>query len=151
MIPMSSPNTLRAIVLSFPLNPRKITDKLLADIVEINYVDSSAVYGSNMRLVRNTSTRVKLYLPNFSKDGFSTSFSVSGDMPEERLTRLINVYGLAASLRLFNFVHYIASSHLIICISPTNNLDNPNDEKSIVALNDLQKFLQVQDSTKSRK
>lgn len=151
MIPMSSPNTLRAIVLSFPLNPRKITDKLLADIVEINYVDSSAVYGSNMRLVRNTSTRIKLYLPNFSKDGFSTSFSVSGDMPEERLTRLINVYGLAASLRLFNFVHYIASSHLIICISPTNNLDNPNDEKSIVALNDLQKFLQVQDSTKSRK
>ena len=148
---MSGPNTLRAIVLSFPLNPRKITDKLLADIVEINYVDSSAVYGSNMRLVRNTSTRVKLYLPNFSKDGFSTSFSVSGDMPEERLTRLINVYGLAASLRLFNFVHYIASSHLIICISPTNSLDNPNDEKSIVALNDLQKFLQVQDSTKSRK
>ena len=139
MAPVSPLNPLRAIILSFPLNPRKITDKLLADIAEINFVNSSAAYGSNMRLARNTKTCVKLYLPNFSTEHFSTTFSVSGDMLEERLNRLINIYGLAASLNLFDFVHYIANSHLIICIL----VSSTNDKKSIEALNDLQKFLGV--------
>lgn len=148
MSPMSIPPlALRAIVLSFPLNPRKITDKLLSDIDMINFVDSSAVYGSNMRLVHNTSTRLKLYLPNFSENGFATSFSVSGDMPEERLTRLINVYGLAASLKLFDFIHYVAGSHLIVCISISSSLNDTNSSESIAVLNDLQKFLQVQNPT----
>ena len=140
----NSSTALKAIILSFPLNPRKITPKLVSDIAEINFVTSSSVYGSNMRLDRNANTRLKLYLPNFSENGFSTSFSVSGDMPEERLTRLINIYGLAASLKLFDFVHYVAGSHLIICISTASSLDNANVTKSIEALNDLQKFLQVQ-------
>lgn len=143
---MASKIALRSIVLSFPLNPRKITPELLSDIAEINFVDFSAVYGSNMCLVRNTKTRLKLYLPNFSEGGFSTSFSVSGDMSEERLTRLINVYGLAASLKLFDFVHYLASSHLIVCISPASSLDSKQVVKSISALNDLHEFLNdVQD------
>lgn len=144
---MSTPNVPRAIVLSFPLNPRTISEKLLADIAEINYVDSAAVYGSNMRLATNSSTKIKLYLPNFSCNGFSTTFSVSGNMPEERLTRLINVYGLATSLKLFNFVHYVAGSHLIICILIASNLDNTTYEKSRLALSDLEKFLEVQTPT----
>ena len=141
---MSTPTTMRAIVLSFPLNPRRIVDKLLSDIAEINFVDSAAVYGSNMRLATNSSTRIKLYLPNFSDAGFSTTFSVSGDMPEERLTRLISVYGLAASLKMFDFVHYLAGSHLIICISLANKTDGIAGEKSLQALSDLQNFLDVQ-------
>ena len=148
---MSTPNGPRAVVLSFPLNPRRLSKKLLADIAEINYIDSAAVYGSNMRLATNSSTQVKLYLPNFSANGFSTAFSVSGDMAEGRLTRLINVYGLAASLKLFDFVHYVAGSHLIICISVSSKLDDTNYVKAIQSLNGLQEFLDVQKPAKQHK
>lgn len=147
----TSTSGLKAVILSFPLNPRKITDKLLSDIARINLVDPTAVYGSNMRLALNSSTRVKLYLPNFSTDGFSATFSVSGDMPEERLTRLINVYGLAASLKMFDFVHYVAGTHLIVCISIASTLDNIANQKGLQALNDLQNFLEVQGPTMHHK
>ena len=140
---MENSNPMKAVVLSFPLNPRSITDKLLSDIAKINHVGSSAVYGSNMRLVKNSSTRIKLYLPCFSDDGFSTTFSVSGDMSDERLTRLLAVYGLAASLKKFDFVHYVAGSHLIVCMSISSNLLNNEDDykKAIESLNGLQDFV----------
>jgi len=148
---MSTPNGPRAIVLSFPLNPRSLSEKLISDIAEINYVDSAAVYGSNMRLATNSSTRVKLYLPNFSDNGFATAFSVSGDMAEGRLNRLINVYGLASSLRMFDFIHYLAGSHLIICISVSSKLDDANHVKAIQSLNGLQEFLDIQKPTEQHK
>lgn len=139
---MENSNPMKAVVLSFPLNPRSITDKLLSDIAKINHVGSSAVYGSNMRLVPGSSTKVKLYLPHFPDGKFSTAFSVSGDMPNIRLTRLLAVYGLAASLKMFDFVHYVAGSHLIVCISISGSLNNEDDyKKAIESLNDLQGFV----------
>lgn len=146
----TSSSNMKAIILSFPLNPRKITDKLLADIEAINFVDANAAYGSNMKRVKNTSTYVKLYLPNFGDGSFATSFSVSGDMDEERLTRLVSVYGLAASLKSFDFVHYLANTHLMVCIS-VSTVEHANYAESIQMLNDLRKFLQVQDPIKKRK
>lgn len=137
------PEILKAIILSFPLNPRQITDKLLEDIQAINLVTPDEAFGSNMRLVRPSTTRVKLFLPNFSDKGFSTAFSVSGDMPEERLAREINVYGLAASIKKFNFVHYISRTHLVVCVFVEGSKTSKDYEESLRVLNDLNNFLQL--------
>lgn len=144
-------DTLKAVVISLPLNPRQNIEKLSEDIQTINSITPDEAFCSNMRLVRPSTTRVKLYLPNFSDKSFSTSFSVSGDMPEERLARAINVYGLAASLKSFNFVHYVAATHLIITISIASTRDSKEYEENIRALNDLNSFLQDSPTTEKRK
>lgn len=144
-------DTLKAVVISFPLNRRQNIEKLSEDIQTINSITPDEAFGSNMRIFRPSTTRVKLYLPNFSDKGFSTSFSVSGDMPEERLVRAINVYGLAASLKSFDFVHYVAATHLIITISIASTKDSKEYEERVRALNDLNSFLQDSPTADKRK
>lgn len=139
--PSSEP--MRAIILSFPLNFRKITNKLREDVEAINFVTPIQAFGSNMRRVSSSTTCIKLYLPNLSENGFSTTFYVSGNMSEERLIRSINVYGLAASLHKFSFVHYIANSHLMVCISLEDSMESKDYTETIRLLNNLHNFINL--------